>query len=684
MPIVRDSQTERRWTHAGRVLALLVVWIASGCGSIVVPRVGQQDQYHQNWWNFYRRGLAAMENGDYALAGQHFETCLGLQPGARFGYDAEKWRVRTYGVHMLNAYFPNRELGICRYYLQDDARARELLEKSLRLEPSGRAKHYLNQVNTRLLQGSPAAPPQITLAPEMNIRWTSRRHETVAGVAAGAARIRSITIDGRPEFIELAATRQSFSRQIALTSGTNVVRVVAQDLKQQRTTAHAIWVADWVPPSLIVSRVNPRGSDWLVEARCADENGLVSISVDGVPYAGSGWRSGLASATLEIPIRHGHGALFEARDRAGNVLKSVIQPGPLRQQAALHSTVKLAAATAGLADIPTPLAPAAPDAHADDHQGPRIDSSIGDTPTIVTDDEFFLDGSVSDAAGLATVALDGHELLPAADRGGLQMVFAQRLALAPGTNVFALVARDVEGQTSTRTWCVVHRQPEYLTESIRLSLVVPPVPSDEPAEVADQVKRMVEMALLEDPPRFHVLERGEGWEALLQELRLSVSDLADPRASLRLGRLLSADLLLQAALLRNGAGRTIYARLVDPASGELVLATDVYGEGTHADLTNPVEGLVMKIEQRFPLVRGGVARVKGRRVHLNVGTDQGLSTTARFVVIGHADAGGAVQKHDGHQVELHVRQCAANEAIAEVLPAAAASAIQEGDDVFAR
>src|SRR5262245_51135896 len=114
---------------AGAFLFAVLLGGLAGCGTIVVPRSGDEDLYHTNWWNFYRRGLAALDQQNYTEARADFETALGLRAGARYGYDHEDWRVRTYGVHFLNGYFPNRELGVCLYHLKDTTGAIDYLEK---------------------------------------------------------------------------------------------------------------------------------------------------------------------------------------------------------------------------------------------------------------------------------------------------------------------------------------------------------------------------------------------------------------------------------------------------------------------------------------------------------------------------------------------------------------------------
>jgi len=140
------------------ILLAGVLSMLSGCLS--VQRHSSADPYvlhHHNWWNHYERGRLFLKDGNFAAARKDFETALGLIPGARYPYAMERWRARTYGMHMMEGYFPHRELGICLFELGEYQQALELLETSIQMEPSARAKFYINRSRKQLAQAS--APP---------------------------------------------------------------------------------------------------------------------------------------------------------------------------------------------------------------------------------------------------------------------------------------------------------------------------------------------------------------------------------------------------------------------------------------------------------------------------------------------------------------------------------------------
>ena len=143
--------------NTGLISIGFVMLFLSGC-SIVSGPVPKDPTvlYHHNWWNYYRRGTHYLEQKSYALAEADFERALGIRPGATFPSKIDKQRILTYGMHVQESYFPNRELGISLYYQGKIKRAIDSLQLSLTQEESDRAKHYLNLAKIHLREGTQA------------------------------------------------------------------------------------------------------------------------------------------------------------------------------------------------------------------------------------------------------------------------------------------------------------------------------------------------------------------------------------------------------------------------------------------------------------------------------------------------------------------------------------------------
>jgi hypothetical protein len=203
------------------------------------------------------------------------------------------------------------------------------------------------------------------------------------------------------------------------------------------------------------------------------------------------------------------------------------------------------------------------------------------------------------------------------------------------------------------------------------------------------VESYLNTEILREPVRFHLLERREGWDYILREQRLSVSDLADPRSALRIGKMLPAEMLLMTSLIPRDKGLTVRTWVVATENGRILFSEDIYTEKMDEDLAYKVEGLVMKIEQRFPLAEGRITEVEGDAVTVDVGAEDGVGVGTRFVVIRPPEgagkmAGGKVCRRADAFVQLEVAQARPRSGVGHVMPSDGRKDVRAGDFVYAR
>ena len=686
---------------------LLSVALLALAGCLSPPALDGDGALHRhNWWNYYARGQQFLRQGRHTEAADDFRRCLGILKGARFGNDRDRWRARTYGLHFVEGYFPNRELGVCLYEQQDDAGAVRHLERSLQQAPSGRAKHYLNLARARQFSGRRLPAPRLRLdAPgAAGSALTRERSLLVAGVAEGEGRIRHLAIGGAPEFIELAMPSRSFSRRVDLAEGTNQIEITAVDLSGRGVALRILRVADWQPPQVLVRSLRASGAQWVVEGVCRDPCGVASVLLDGVAVLPDG-----VLPAAEVPLRlevPAGGAMLSVADAAGNFLTFPLSVAA-SSRAGAAAAARLALAAPGyapflaqsragwsdwiVADLAAPAAGAPADAEGGG-EADRLRPALvlrGCQPLVrVFAAEFFVDGVASDGGGLDRVTVNGENLLSAADAGALRAYFARRLPLDPGTNRFEIAATDRGGNRTAQQVTVIRLQPEHLDSRYRLTVGVPPLIPAEAGPAGVRVKRRFEAELTREPVRFRLLERDEGWDYVLREQGLSLSDLADPAAALRIGKLVPAEMLLMGTLFIEARGITVFLRAVETESGEILFTSDVYSPDAGEGLDEAVSGLALKLGQGFPLVSGLVSKRLGSRCVLNVGRDDGTAERSRFLVL---DPGGATEpetlrvcKADGRPVELRIERLQQTTSTASVLPAGAEELVKEGCHVYSR
>lgn len=677
------------------VAGVLLVALA-GCQ--LPPAEENGELLHHNWWNYYARGSYLFREGRTEEAQADFQRCLGLMPGAKFGNVHDMWRARTYGLHFVEGYFPNRELGICLFERGDVSQAVRFLETSLRQEPSGRAKHYLNRALQKQLSGRAVPGPQLRVDSDGTDGLTRARACRMTGTASGDGRIRALTVNGKPEFIELAEPSRAFSRSVALKAGTNVVSVVAEDLLGQRVTRQVVRIADWQPPRLVLKRAVAQGREWLVEGVCRDEFGVAEIALGAtvVFHAEAARVAGEVPVSLRVSDAE---ATLTVTDRAGNKLECPLSAAALGQLAAMEQAHPQFAGVPPMSafgwSAPEPmlfavgrllsLTTPAPSA---DRLRPSLSLRGCQPVTRVFAEDFFVDGTASDGGGLASVTVNGEDLLAQEDRGSARAYFARRLPLDVGTNSFEIVALDRAGNRAVQALTVVRLLPEYLDERYRLSVGVPPLVPGENGSVGLRVKRSIEAEMTRSPVRFRLLERNEGWDYVLREQGLSVSDLADPSAALRIGKMVPAELLFMGKIFSESKGVTIYLKAVETSNGEVVFASDVYSPNSDLSLDDAVSGLVLKVGQGFPLITGEVLRCQGTSVTLNVGRQEGTTENSRFLVVKAPDKGdlasGQVCQAAGQAVQLQIERIQQNTSTARIIPSAADAIVKEGYYVYTR
>ena len=642
-------------------------------------------RYH-NWWNYYEAGKQKSERGNFEGARTDFETCLGLKSGATYAFPKEMWRVRTYGLHMLDAYFPHRELGIVLFQLGDLKNAERYLEKSLLQEPSGRAKFYLNSVRKKLYAGRSFSPAEVIFDKDVERRWTRQRKQILSGRVQSKALVSNIEVNGQPDFIELAAPAIQFEREIRLSPGTNIARIEAKDLADRRISRSLVWVADWQPPQIVVRRVEPSGKLWKVEGACYDDAGLACLNVDG--HAQTFLESERTiSVPLEFTIDSDQTLIIYAEDLAGNRIQAALSASTLIAQWVSLAGKQFAAA--GVGGVPYPsrqeAAPDTPEPGAStDTLRPTLRLSNPSAVIEVFDSECFVDGYAADGGGLAEITLNGEGLLRQEDRGARWRYLSRSLPLEPGTNAFTLTTADLAGNRAIHSFIVVRKTPEYLDEEYRLKTGVTPFAGVAGTFSSETIKKQLEAEMIREPIRFHVLERdSEGWNFILQEQRLSLSDLADPHAVLRIGKMLPADILLIGSAVAEGRGVTVFVKGVETEEGRSLCAEDVYLEGDRESFTYGIHGLALKIKQRFPLVAGKVLQIKEDKAKIDKGARDGLRAGMKFVVVSNPDKTesalkGKVVKANETLVELKTATVSKSDSVAAILPADAKHLVKPG------
>lgn len=174
-----------------------------------------------------------------------------------------------------------------------------------------------------------------------------------------------------------------------------------------------------------------------------------------------------------------------------------------------------------------------------------------------------------------------------------------------------------------------------LTRPRVLACLGPILPSGggEAAEDIALLYRIVLRADLADSASLRVIER-EALETLLQEQNLGISDLADPRARMAIGKLLPASLLLLGDVLPSDKGDRLYLRLVDTETTQ-VLASFSAKRSAEDDLDKVCADLASRIADRIVALKpllAPVTEVNGTRMRAALGSYHALNKDVNFTV----------------------------------------------------
>ena len=582
--------------------------------------------FRHRWWNYYERGLSYADGEFYQEALSDLKEAMGQR-------HKDQRMARTYGMHFVD-YFPHRELGIVYYQMGDLGLAKKELELSLRQFPSAKATFYLDRVRKSSIEQETReiTPPRLALDVETQEVWTREDPVVISGVAEDEQYVAAITIRGSPLFLEGSRKRVPFSESLSLSQGTHTIEVVARNLLGKATKRQLVIHVDRQGPLVTID-------DLRLDQTAAESE----IVISGFLYDEAGV-SGLLINNREIPIRHGVEVSFSkrltpdakvldlvARDRLGNQTsasipllspKSAIRnpksPFRIPKSKILLACTDLAAADGLMAGL--------------------FGSSDTRPPTIVlkgwTDsqtvylDKVYLEGQVSDESKIASLTINDIPLLR---RKGQSIFFSHVADLREGENTFIAEARDEAGNLASKRISIVRRIPKALKLSERLSVAVNPFEQKGMLSQASLSFQDNLIAALVGQNRFQVVERDK-LDLILQEQKLSRSDLIDRSTALRLGRLVAAHTVITGSIIETRTGIEIVARMIDTETSEIIATEDVYNEVKDLPaLRSLAGGMAIKFHREFPLLGGLIVQSKGKHIFTDLGQGE-IKLQRRLIV----------------------------------------------------
>ena len=574
--------------------------------------------FRGRWWNYYERGVSYQEGRFWREAEADLRDALRQRT-------QDQRRARTYGMHFID-YFPHRELGVALYHQGKYEEAIREIETSLKDEKTAKAEFYLDCARKSLIRQrqTDLRPPEIEIWSPLPDLLTNAFSVKVSGVIRDDSYVKEITVNGRPIRIDLAAPSVPFEQEVPLTPGENVIRIESVDLGEKRIAAERRVRADWQGPILSIDEpVEGRapGGDRGVRLRgyAYDETGLQEITVNGRQILSAPTRE--AKLDYAVPSTPGlDRVVVQARDPAGNrttaeILLAGGRSSVQRVLLASRDVIRLARLGGG-SDAKDALAPSI-----------ELKNYTGEQDTFL--DQVYLEGVVRDEAGVGSLLVNGQSILR---KAGKNVYFSHLGKLIQGENCFLIEAADLAGNRAEKRVCF-HRKLNKVREvGSRLNVALLPLErKGMPGLAADAVEETLLTELI-GGHRFRMVERRR-LEEILREHRLSGSDLADPNAAIRIGKIMAATCVFMGSVVEKAGSVEIYLRVVDTETSLILTAVDVYGEDLSPDMVRLLcRGLILKLLDELPLVEGLVVTVKGNQGIIDLGWEKKVKKGMRVII----------------------------------------------------
>ncbi|MBN1832983.1 MAG: hypothetical protein JW896_12830 [Deltaproteobacteria bacterium] len=571
--------------------------------------------FRHRWWNYYERGLSYAEGEFYVEATEDLKEAIRQR-------SSDRRMARTYGMHFMD-YFPHRELGIVYYYADNMEAAEMELELSLSHFPSDKARFYLDRVRRALIEreGEAVSPPFLTLDFEDEEIWSKGDSVVISGVAEDDHYISQITINGTPLFLEGSQKHVPFKETLSLPQGRHAIEVEANNLLGKLTKHQVMIHVDREGPIITLEdlRVDQvaTGKGVTIHGAIFDEAGVSDLSINGesIPV-----HKGVnVSFTKSLPIREGHLELV-AQDRLGNRTSATI---PITAGSVNRAPFRLAWADSN----DTPLV-AGQLFGSKDATPPIIKLKDWTTSQKVFLEKVFIEGEISDENPIDGLTINHHSILR---HKGKRIFFNHMADLEEGENNILIEARDEAGNTAEKKISIIRGVPKALQLDERLSLTV--LPFEQKGAVSEASLSFQDNLIdgLVDQNRFQVVER-ERLDIVLEEQKLSRTELIDRSTALRLGRLAAAQSVITGSMIETRTGIEIVGRIIDTETSEILATEDVYGEVKDLPaLRDLAQGMAVKFHREFPLLDGHVIQKKGEHLFTDLGQDR-IKLHRRFIV----------------------------------------------------
>lgn len=565
--------------------------------------------FRDRWWNYFERGGSFSDGAFYDEAISDFRTAIRKRRD-------DQWRARTYGMHFMN-YFPHRELGIVYFRQGRFEDAVKELETSLGTAESAKAKYFLNRARRALLEksGADRLPPSLELTALPAV--TNEFSITLSGVAKDDHFISSVKVNDTALPLELSLKEFPFETEIDLTEGKNEIIVIVEDLAGKAKEQALEINVDRRGPTVTIEDQKQTDGKVTVRGFLYDETGISYLAVNGKELT--------TDSKKEMSFKHETALsgnmdviVIEAKDAAGNITRAELPAAPAeavsREWPLLaYNGDLLALGLKGILDTDPPFIKL---------------KGVADAQEVY-DEDFLIEGSVTDDSKIKSLKINGEQVLR---KKGSSVYFTHLAGLDAGINKFTIEAVDTFGNEGLKTVTVTRSIQKIRQLGSRMSIAVLPTERQGERSVAGDAVYDSLISAFVNQERFSIVERAK-LEAVLRELKLGQTELVDPKTAAKAGKIAAADGIISATVLETGESIEVIARLIDTETSVVLSSNDAFDEekGLMA-VGRLMQGLAYKFKRDLPLLEGIIIEAKSGEILIDLGSEKKIRKNMKLIL----------------------------------------------------
>ena len=624
------------------VFALAVAAALTGCASLDLdsgqkPCVSNgvtygvtKGTFRGRWWNYYERGRSFLDGGFYDEAARDLDAAVR-------GRSRDQFWARTYGLHLVPDYFPNRELGIAYYHQDKIEESVKQLELSLSQCYTARTAYYLGEARRKWLEttGKDTATPVINITAPAAGAPVGGTQVELRGVVRDDTFVAGITINGEVVDVRVSAPEVSFSQVVPLRPGQNTVEIAARDLTGKTSSSSIPIVGDADGP--MVSFDGPVAVPGALRGVVFDPSGVASMQVSGKPANLTQEANGtvvfnvsLVRDDLKPPVR------YECADELGNVTTGTL-PLDLLVLSERVPDVILAAGASPIVSLGHGLlgllingqlaAVAAAPAPA---KGVQVAIANLEDGQQYFADEIVVALNINGENPIQGVELNGEPVQTIPGRNSLHV--CRKIRLNEGENQLLAKATDQQGASGTDQKTVQRQVSAIEMDKGKLAIAfLGALTTGENPKLAEDAEYILYKLGSSKPvqKRFTVVDRAM-IKDVLAEQDLSAA-LASKKSKLALGKLVPAEMMITMRVRRDQESIEI---VLEGASTETAVRTlpQVDVAGPYAELDRLIEDLGVRLVQELPRAQGIVMQWASPEITMDLNATQGVRDSLKCLV----------------------------------------------------